>query len=227
MIVTVEQDASVPRVKIETASTDVYRTIGPTTVRVRGVVEAGVIYDYELPQATEATYVDGFEVSDPVQMPDVGCWLIPPGSPEDGCRVTFTNEGLSNIAPVRDVATIDIPGRDGSFSVDFGRRGRRGSIGFYVQGPWVDRAERCLSAGTPHFLSRPPSVWPLLHVSDYVAITEESPTPIGQGAAARWVYEVSFIPTDRPTYVVSSTVTIGTLTGTIGSLSGTIGDLGG
>lgn len=219
MLVTVEQDANPPRVRIETTEPDVYRTIGTDTVRVRGVVEAGTVYDYELPQSMDATYSDGLEVSDPVQMPDVGCWLIHPGDPSLSLLVDFATHPSWTRPAV--TSTLDIPG-GGTSAATFKRGSARGtfSLNVYDEGPMVD----LLADGSVLFLSTP--LYALGSV--YVALGDAGwNRSVNYWPEGERVLSLPYVEVDRPAFVASSTVTIGSLTGTIGSLSGTIADLGG
>ena len=223
MIVTVEQDSYPPRVRIDTTAEAVYRTIGTETVQVRGEVVDGVIYDYELPQAVDATYSDGLATSDPVQMPNVGNWLIHPGAPDPvpvralrGALVVDDTGSVSSI--------LDIPG-GATFAVSFPRSADRGGFRLNVAEGQEQPMRDLLADGSVLFLSTPPTLGLgpcYLSLGDAQWQRRQN----WAGDLAR-LLDLPYVEVDRPTYVVSSTVTIGTLTGTIGSLSGTIGDLGG
>ena len=86
MIVTVQPNASPPRIKIETTELTVTRTIGGVVTPVRGESVAGVIFDYEAPQEVPVTYSDGIN-DEIVVMPNVGNWLIHLTKPELSCPI--------------------------------------------------------------------------------------------------------------------------------------------
>lgn len=220
MIVTVDQESIPPRVVIQTTEDAVYRTIGTDTIRVRGVAVEGVIYDHELPQAAEATYTDGLETSGVVVMPDVGVWLVHLGNPDLSVRVDIATHPSWGRPAQRSV--LEIP-EGGAIAVSFARAKARGtfSVNVYDEA----RMAALLADGSTLFLSTPPyaGLGPA-----YVSIGDAGWNRV----APHWyeterLLDLPYIEVNRPTFVPSSTVTIGSLNGTIGSLVGTIADLGG
>lgn len=121
----VEADANPPRVRITTDQETVTRDAGDGPVAVRGVVMAGVIYDYECPQEVPVTYAAG-AATVAVEMPNVGDWLVHLTQPELSQRITF-GEHPDWTSPLA-LSAVDIPGR-GTVSVSFGpRTGDRGGF---------------------------------------------------------------------------------------------------
>lgn len=222
IVATVEPDAVAPRVQIVTTGLDVYRVQGGVSTRVRGGVVGGVIYDYECPQETPVTYVTGAEVAGPVEMPDIGLWLIHPGTPELSRRVVLSaHDGW--VTPAMS-SSVDVPGGD-TFAVSFPRSSDVGSLLVKL---WtredVDDFRALVADGGALFLSAP---YDLGIGCGYVLLGDVSWARVGQrsGSQMRFVsFPFRFVR--RPEVIASTSVTIDGLTGTIDSLTGTIDTLG-
>lgn len=222
MIVTVQPDADAPRVKIETTATTVTRVEGTTRTVVRGVVTAGVIYDYEVPQETPVAYDDGLTVSGLVEMPALGLWLVHLGDPALSRRMTLSSHDQW-VSPSQS-STVDVPGGD-TYAVTFTRPSDSGQLTVKL---WsrqdVEDFKALVADGSVLFM---PAPYDLDLGPGYVALGDVSWVRVGQRAASQYrfaSFPIRFVR--RPEVVNSTTSTIDSLSGTIDSLTGTIDSLG-
>lgn len=226
MIVTVEPDAVTPRIQIVTSGSTVYRVLDGVRTKVRGDVEADVIYDYECPQETAVTYVaaepGGEAESDPVEMPEIGVWLIHLSTPELSRRLTVSkHEGWESSATT---SVLEIPGGE-AHAVTFGRQSD--SASFLVK-LWsreeFDGFRALVDDGSVLFMNAP---YAFGTGCIYVALGGVSWDRVGQrmGSQLRFA-SFSYKVVRRPEVVISTTSTIDSLTGTINQLVGTIDSLG-
>lgn len=233
MIVTVEPDAVAPRIRIESTFPQLWRVTpdGAYTV-VRGVPDAGVLYDYECPQETPVSYSSmssrvlplpaGHEESTPVELPEMGLWLVHPGAPDLSRRVTLSSHD-GWVTPSAS-STVDIPGGD-TFAVTFRRGSDAGSLLVKL---WnrtdVDDFRALVGDGSVLFLSAPHD---LGIGSGFVCLGDVSWTRVGQRTDSQHRFaSFSFRFVRRPAVLASTAATIDALTGTIDSLTGTIDSLG-
>lgn len=209
MTAVVEDQHIPPRIRVETTSKTVWR-VEPDGSRfeVRGRVVDGVIFDYETPQETPLTYTDGVESTpDPVAMPPVGVWLIPPAAPELGAHVIIDKRGgYSSLTRKSHRDVVEVPGRDdGALVVEWGRGARTGEIVVHVLNREnLARLEGCLLAPGPHFLSTPRSHWPVNGLLSWVSIGDDDFDPKGPDHRERWRVKLPIVATSRPERVVDS-----------------------
>lgn len=222
MIVTVEPDATVPRVRIETTAAQVWRVQGSERTQVRGVVADGVIYDYECPQQTPVTYDDGLAVSETVELPDLGDWLIHLGTPELSQQVVIRTHP-SWVSPNAQ-AVADIPG-GATIVRTFPRQASRGDVRVNTYDE-QDRAalQALLADGSILFLS---SHADLGFGPAYVAVgTVDWARRFEWDGDQGRIITLPYVEVERPAFVQTTGGRIEDLTGTIGNLPGTIGSLG-
>lgn len=230
--VTIEADHVPPRVRIDTTATTVTRLDAGAAVAVpvRGSVVGGVIYDYECPQETSVTYLDGLGLSQVVEMPDVGVWMIPPSDPDLGAPLLVDQDGFPGWVRPAGIASAHIPGRANAIAIDFGRGAREGSM--KVWSLYADDFARltvCLDAVGPKFLSFNQASWPAFGSVSWVQVGDVNEVPFASleaGDVQTWSVSFTLTPVDRPAFVESmSGGAIADLVGTISSLVGAIGDL--